>query len=202
MRLRNDPQAKTILAQSDLVKHHLPIELNQTTIVEIGMGKGEMLIQMAFEQPKMQFIGIEKYATVALKALKKAQKLNLQNFFIVNQDLAQIGQNFQGQAKEIWLTFPDPWPKKGHYKRRLTYEFFLAIYKQILMPGGLLKFKTDNDFLFQWSISTIANFGAKIVYLTTNLQASSRAKTNIMTGYETKWTRQGKAINYMEIRFD
>ena len=70
------------------------------------------------------------------------------------------------------------------------------------MPGGLLKFKTDNDFLFQWSIGTVANFGAKIVYLTTNLQASSRAQNNIMTGYEAKWTSQGKTINYMEIQFD
>ena len=202
MRLRNDPQAQSYIDQSDFVIKNFPIKLDQNVILEIGMGKGEMLTELARLKPEQTFIGIEKFPTVTMKAIKKAQKLNLKNFFVINEDLTNLVDAFSGQVEQIWLTFSDPWPKKRHYKRRLTYQFFLKIYQQLLAQNGILKIKTDNDDFFLWSIHQIIKFGAQISFITTDLHQSIKNENNIETGYETKWRLLGKKINYMEVKFD
>lgn len=202
MRLRNDPSAKKIIDNSKYVITEFPIKLDSDVVLEIGMGKGEMLTQLALNNPNKIFIGIEKYPTVAVKAIKKAQALNLNNFFVVNKDLIDLKDAFSGHVQEIWLTFSDPWPKKRHFKRRLTYKSFLDIYKSILGSKGILKIKTDNDAFFDWSIESIQNYGAKIVYITRDLHNDIKNADNIPTGYEIKWSQQNKNINFMEIQFD
>lgn len=202
MRLRNNPNARTELESSDIVIKKFPIKLDKNTILEIGMGKGEMLCELAHNNPNNIYIGIEKYPTVAVKALKKAISLNLKNLFIVCENIEKLAESFDGKVNEIWLTFSDPWPKKRHYKKRLTYRAFLDIYKKILNKNGVLKIKTDNDQFFNWSIEEIKEYGANIIYMTNDLHNSSKNITNIKTGYEIKWLEKGKNINYMEVIFD
>ncbi len=201
MRLRNDPNAREKLNDSNIIIKDFPISLNNKTIIEIGMGKGEMITQLAFMNPNKTYIGIEKYPTVAAKALKKAQELKLTNFFIICDDVINLKENFNGKVDEIWLTFSDPWPKDRHFKRRLTYKDFLDIYKSILSQDGILKIKTDNDKFFAWSIESIEDYGAKIIFKTNDLHNSEKNSSNVKTGYEIKWSEKGKNINYMEVKF-
>ena len=157
---------------------------------------------MAKLNPHKKFIGIEKFPTVAAKAAKKFNENNLKKIFIINKDLDSLFDQFQGMVNEIWLTFSDPWPKKRHYKRRLTYRKYLNLYKNLLSSNGILKIKTDNDLFFNWSLEEIDNFkSAKIIYQTTDLHNSDKNNTNIPTGYEIKWSSKGKNINYMEVVF-
>lgn len=201
MRLRNDPRAQEQLDNSELVIKDFPIKLNKETILEIGMGKGEMLCQLAFKNPSKIYIGIEKFPTVAVKAMKRAVKMNLKNLFIVCSDVEKLIDSFQGNVNEIWLTFSDPWPKKRHFKRRLTYKVFLDIYKKLLSKDGILRIKTDNDLFFEWSVDHIEEYGAKILYLTNDLHNSPKNENNVKTCYEIKWSEKGKNINYMEVKF-
>lgn len=201
MRLRNNPKAKDYLFDFDFVLNDYPIKLDENTILEVGMGKGEMLSQIALNNPNLICIGIEKSPTVAFQAAKKAQELNLKNFFIVCSDLEKLLDKFEGKLKNIWLTFSDPWPKKRHYKRRLTYHKYLDIYNNLLSSDGILKIKTDNDLFFDWSKEEILDYGAQIIYQTNDLHNSSKNDENIKTGYEIKWSSKGKNINYMEIKF-
>ncbi len=202
MRLRNDPKAREYLNNSPYLLKQFPIILNSNVVLEIGMGKGEMLCEMALKNPNITFIGIEKFPTVAAKAAKRFSEYNLKNIYIINKDLDSLFDQFQGTVNEIWLTFSDPWPKKGHYKRRLTYRTYLNLYKKLLSSNGILKIKTDNDLFFNWSLEEINNFkSAKIIYQTSNLHNSDKNSTNIPTGYEIKWSSKGKNINYMEVVF-
>lgn len=201
MRLRNNPKAKDYLFELDFVLNDYPIKLDENTILEVGMGKGEMLSQIALNNPDLICIGIEKSPTVAFQAAKKSQELNLKNFFIVCNDIEKLLDKFEGKLKNIWLTFSDPWPKKRHYKRRLTYRKYLDIYKNLLSNDGILKIKTDNDLFFDWSKEEILDYGAQIIYQTNDLHNSSKNDENIKTGYEIKWSSKGKNINYMEIKF-
>ena len=202
MRLRNDPKAREYLENSQYLIENFPIILDENIILEIGMGKGEMLCEMAKLNPHKKFIGIEKFPTVAAKAAKKFNDNNLKNIFIINKDLDSLFDQFQGMVNEIWLTFWDPWPKKRHYKRRLTYRKYLNLYKNLLSSNGILKIKTDNDLFFNRSLEEIDNFkSAKIIYQTTDLHNSDKNNTNIPTGYEIKWSSKGKKINYMEVVF-
>lgn len=201
MRLRNDPNAQNVIDTSPYVIRDFPIELNSKTILEIGMGKGEMLTQLAANNPNNFYIGIEKYPTVVVKALKKAKELNLNNFQVICDDVSNLTNKFSGKVNEIWLTFSDPWPKKRHFKRRLTYKSFLDIYKSILSSDGTLKIKTDNDAFFNWSREHISDYGAKIIFETNDLHNSVKNINNVCTGYEIKWSQRGKNINYMEVKF-
>lgn len=203
MRLRNDPKAREYLENSPFLINDYPISLNNKIVLEIGMGKGEMLCEMALRNPHITYIGIEKFPTVAAKAAARFHNNNLKNAFIVCEDLAKISDKFLGNTNEIWLTFSDPWPKKRHFKRRLTYSKFLDIYKLLLNKNGILKIKTDNDKFFNWSLDEINNFkSARIIYQTTDLHNSDKNVNNIPTGYEIKWSSKGKNINYMEVQFD
>ncbi|MDK2819215.1 MAG: tRNA (guanosine(46)-N7)-methyltransferase TrmB, partial [Mycoplasmataceae bacterium] len=181
MRLRNNPLANELLEKHNSIIKKIPIELDENTILEIGMGKGEMITKMALNQPLKKFIGIEKFPTVILKALKVIDEKKISNLNIVCQDILKLENSFEGKAKSIWLTFSDPWPKKRHYKRRLTYKKYLDIYKNILSDEGILLIKTDNDLLYNFSIESLIEYGAKIIYKTTDLYSSEKIENNIQT---------------------
>lgn len=201
MRLRNNPEANSIIEKHESIIKIIPIKVSENTILEIGMGKGEMITQMAINEPDKKFIGIEKFPTVVLYALKIIDTHNIKNLKIVCQDIFKLSDSFEGKVSTIWLTFSDPWPKKRHFKRRLTYKTYLDIYKKILKPDGVLLIKTDNDSLYNFSIESLEEYGAKIIYKTTNLYSSERIKNNIPTGYEIKWNKRGKNINFIEAKF-
>ncbi|MGL5590681.1 MAG: tRNA (guanosine(46)-N7)-methyltransferase TrmB [Metamycoplasmataceae bacterium] len=201
MRLRNNPEANHIISNHPSVITDIPIKIDKNTILEIGMGKGEMLSQMAINNPDKNFIGIEKFPTVVLQALKLIDNNKISNLKVICQDISKLSEAFEGQTSIIWLTFSDPWPKKRHYKRRLTYKTYLEIYKNLLSEKGILKIKTDNDILYDYSIESLKEFGATILFQTSDLYQSDRIKNNIQTGYEIKWHNRGKNINYIEATF-
>ncbi|TDV23051.1 tRNA (guanine-N(7)-)-methyltransferase [Mycoplasmopsis mustelae] len=197
MRLRFDNTAQEKLEKSKFYIQKFPINLNLSDIIEIGAGKGEMISQMALLNPDTTFYALEKYQTVALKILKKIEKLKLQNLFIITKDAKELKEIFKNQSDCIWLTFSDPWPKNAHEKRRLTYKTFLNLYREILSNKGKLYFKTDNDKLFEFSLQSLSTNGWKIFYQTKDLHNSEYNNNNIPTDYEIKWSQKGKKINFL-----
>ncbi|WP_029513144.1 tRNA (guanosine(46)-N7)-methyltransferase TrmB [Mycoplasmopsis primatum] len=202
MRLRYDNNAIDKLNASNyLIKYNdQKIKLNTKTVVEIGMGKGEMLVEMANYCRDKQFIGLEKYATVAAKCIKKADEYKLTNFSILLADASKIDEIFTGQCDEIWLTFSDPWPKARHEKRRLTHSLFLNKYKLILSNDGILKIKTDNDDFYNYSLESLQNNNWEIIVCGNDLHSSKFNAYNFQTGYEKKWSSKGKNINFIFAR--
>ncbi|MCK5867331.1 MAG: tRNA (guanosine(46)-N7)-methyltransferase TrmB [Mycoplasmataceae bacterium] len=201
MRLRNNPNAMNELNESKYFVDSFPIKIKKNTILEFGMGKGEMITTLASKNSNVDFIGVEKYPTVANIARRKADELELNNFQIIVEDLKEINQILKGRADVIWLTFSDPWPKARHEKRRLTHIDFLNRYKKLLTKDGVLKFKTDNDKLFEWTIEHMNEHRIKLDIVTRDFHVHKSSKGNIMTGYESKWSSLGKKINYLETRF-
>ncbi|MDW2920449.1 tRNA (guanosine(46)-N7)-methyltransferase TrmB [Mesomycoplasma ovipneumoniae] len=201
MRLRNIPDALERIQKHNLLVEN-PIFVDDSWIIEVGMGKGQMITKLAFENPSKKFLGVEKFPSAAVKSLKYVDTYNLINFFILICDAKNLLSMLNGKVSQLWLTFPDPWPKKKHYKRRLTYKLFLDIYKEILTKNGILKLKTDNQKFFQYSIESLEQNGWKIIYQTNDLLNSSRVSQNVMTSYEEKWVGLGYKIQYLEATFN
>lgn len=201
MRIRNNPNAMTELENSIYLIKNKSYVVDENTIIELGMGKGEMITQLAKANPNTQYIGIEKCATVAHRAMKKAEELELKNFKIMVEDISDIPDMLKGKVNTLWLTFSDPWPKARHAKRRLTHMEFLNIYKNILTKNGVLKFKTDNDKLFEWTVEHMEENNIKLSNVTRDFHVHKSSINNIKTGYEIKWSGLGKKINYLEARF-
>ncbi|WNM13753.1 tRNA (guanosine(46)-N7)-methyltransferase TrmB [Mesomycoplasma ovipneumoniae] len=201
MRLRNIPDALERIQKHNLLVEN-PIFVDDSWIIEVGMGKGQMITKLAFDNPSKKFLGVEKFPSAAVKSLKYVDAYNLKNFFIIICDAKNLLSMLNGKVSQLWLTFPDPWPKKKHYKRRLTYKLFLDIYKEILTKNGLLKLKTDNQKFFQYSLESLEQNGWKIIYQTNDLLNSSRHSENVLTSYEEKWVRLGYKIQYLEATFN
>lgn len=202
MRLRNNPNALKILNDSKYIINQFPYEIKENTILEIGMGKGTMIINMAFDNPNTNYIGLEKFATPALKALRKATNLNLNNFKILIGDANNLLNYFTNKFDSIWITFSDPWPKKRHYKRRLVYRDFLKIYKEILKPNSNIYFKSDNDDLYNFAIEELKYVNANIIYTTNDLENSEQQYIkNYFTDYEIKFKEKNKTINFIVFNF-
>ncbi|WP_406617368.1 tRNA (guanosine(46)-N7)-methyltransferase TrmB [Mycoplasmopsis adleri] len=199
MRLRKDSKAEEKLELSNLLikQTDKKILLKETDVLEIGMGKGEMITKLAKLNPNIHYYGLEKYATVAAKAAKRAINLELKNFNIVLEDASKLTDLFEGQCNTIWLTFSDPWPKARHIKRRLTYKTFLNLYASILTKDGLLKFKSDNDKLYEFTLESLKENNWQIIDYGTDLHTSKYNDENQTTGYEDKWSALGKNINFI-----
>mgnify|MGYP005836062861 FL=1 len=204
MRLRHIPGAEEAIAQSPFVIHN-PEELkgcwNQAfqesapLHIEVGMGKGRFIMELAQSHPELHFIGIERYSSVLLRALQKRQQLDLSNIFFLCVDAKNLDQFFApGEVSRIYLNFSDPWPKDRHAKRRLTSPQFLTVYQKILAPDGAVEFKTDNRGLFEYSLESIPAAGWQITEQTFDLHHSPMASGNVMTEYEEKFASEGKPI--------
>lgn len=129
---------------------------DQPIHIEIGMGKGQFIIQMAQKHPDINYIGVEKYSSVLVRALDKREALETGNLFFLRMDAADIAEFFApGEVSRIYLNFSDPWPKDRHAKRRLTSIEHLRLYEQILRKDGHLQFKTDNRPLFEFSLEQL-----------------------------------------------
>ncbi|MBN4089365.1 tRNA (guanosine(46)-N7)-methyltransferase TrmB [Mycoplasma enhydrae] len=201
MRLRHNKNALDILKKSEFFINDFPYKVSKNTILEIGMGKGKMLSEMAQSHPKNNYIGIEKYSTPALLALKKINEREISNMKIIVADAINLESIFDGKIKTIWLTFSDPWPKKRHYKRRLVYRDFLKQYQKILSTDGLVYFKSDNQILYDFALEEIQNFGAEILFHTNDFHNSNYLNENFFTDYELKFKNEGKNIYFIAFRF-
>lgn len=169
--------------------------------IEIGMGKGQFLMQLAAENPGINYIGIEKYTSVLYRAIQKMELEPLANlkFLCINAEI--LPDIFEkGEVERIYLNFSDPWPKDRHAKRRLTSREFLSRYDLILKPEGRLEFKTDNIDLFNFSLEEVPAAGWKLTASTYDLHHDAVLNEgNIMTEYEEKFSSKGNPICKMII---
>lgn len=204
MRLRHIKGAEQQIAESPFVIHDPeeqkghwrdvfgndhPIE------IEVGMGKGKFIMDLAAAHPDVNYLGIERYSSVLLRALQKRAERDLSNIFFLCIDAKEMADYFTpGEVSRIYLNFSDPWPKDRHAKRRLTSPVFMEVYDSILKPDGVIEFKTDNRGLFEYSLESIPAAGWDILAHTFDLHRSDMAEGNVMTEYETKFASEGKPI--------
>ncbi len=164
--------------------------------VEIGMGKGKFIIELATRNPQINYIGIEKYSSVLLRALEKRNETELTNLYLLRFDAEYLNDIFeQEEIDRIYLNFSDPWPKDRHAKRRLTSKEFLAKYDKCLKKNGEVIFKTDNRPLFDFSVEEAGIAGWKLKEVTYDLHHSEYMEGNVMTEYEERFSAQGNPIH-------
>ena len=169
--------------------------------VELGTGKGDFISQLAERTPAVNFIGIEAQQDVLYAAAKKVAAMELKNVRLLVFDINEIERIFaQGEVDRFFINFCDPWPKKRHYKRRLTYVGFLEKYRKLLKTGGELHFKTDNRPLFDFSLKQFEEAQLAVRDVSFDLHAEDRPE-NIMTEYERKFSGFGEKINRCEVVF-
>lgn len=173
--------------------------------IEIGMGKGQFLMELAKRNPNINYIGIEKFSSVLVRAIERREaeeatsQNTISNLFYIRMDAENIEQVFdKDEISRIYLNFSDPWPKERHAKRRLTSTRFLARYHNILIPDGRICFKTDNHALFDFSLNQIEEAGWKLDKVTFDLHHSEYNEGNIMTEYETRFSSEGVPICRLE----
>lgn len=204
MRLRHIKGAEQEIEESPYVIHdpasckgrwfevfgnHNPIR------IEVGMGKGKFIMELAQQNPGINYVGIERYSSVLLRGLQKRAELEIPNIYFMCEDALELADIFAPEEVErIYLNFSDPWPKDRHAKRRLTSDRFLAIYDKVLKKDGVIEFKTDNQDLFRYSLEAIPEAGWQISAHTFDLHHSDMAEGNVMTEYEMKFASDGKPI--------
>ena len=174
--------------------------------LEIGCGKGNFAVGMAKQHPDVNFIAMERVADVCCIALEKAmiskEEREGDNLRFLIGDAKLLEENVKEHSLDcIYLNFSDPWPKAGHAKRRLTHRSFLEIYKKLLKEDGLLRFKTDNVGLFDFSLEEFAEFGAEIIWQTRDLHHSEKNEGNVMTEYEKNFSEKGFTICSAWVKF-
>lgn len=164
--------------------------------IEIGMGKGKFLHTLAKQNPDINYIGIEKYSSVLLRAIQKSEEEELPNLLFIRMDAEELLEVFdRGEVDRIYLNFSDPWPKDRHAKRRLPSEQFLNRYDIILKQEGRIEFKTDNRELFDFAVEELAKAGWKAEKITYDLHHDAdMCAGNVMTEYEEKFSAMGNPI--------
>ena len=174
---------------------------NNPIYIEIGMGKGKFIIDNAIKNPNINYIGIEKFSSVLVRAIerKEANENDLSNLVFLRFDAEYIEEVFEKEEVDrIYLNFSDPWPKDRHAKRRLTSKEYFKRYDNILSKEGKVIFKTDNNDLFNFSLEQIEIAGWTLINKTNDLHNSEYVKENIMTEYEERFVKEGIAINRLE----
>lgn len=205
MRLRNITGSRERIAESPYTienpkecrgKWHELLENDNPVHIEIGMGKGRFVHTMAKQNPDIEYIGIEKYSSVLLRAIQKMEEETLPNLRFIRMDAEEITEVFgEGEVDKIYLNFSDPWPKDRHAKRRLPSGQFLERYDKILKRGGTLEFKTDNRELFDFAVEELEPAGWKAEVITYDLHGDEKLmKGNVMTEYEERFSAVGNPI--------
>ncbi|MCR4618933.1 MAG: tRNA (guanosine(46)-N7)-methyltransferase TrmB [Lachnospiraceae bacterium] len=207
MRLRNITGCQEMIADSKYVvnedelfsmagKWHEFFGNDAPIRIEIGMGKGRFINDLATLNPNINYIGIEKYSAVLLRAVQKMENEEKPNLVFVRMDAEDIEKVFaKGEVDRIYLNFSDPWPKDRHAKRRLPSRQFLARYDKILKDDGLIEFKTDNRELFDFAVEELPEAGWTADYITYDLHNDEKLmEGNVMTEYEEKFSSMGNPI--------
>lgn len=205
MRLRNITGSREVIADSAYVVHEEQNCLGRwreifgsdhPIHIEIGMGKGKFIYTMARLHPEINYVGIEKYSSVLLRAIQKMEEEELPNLRFIRMDAEDITQVFApGEVDRIYLNFSDPWPKDRHAKRRLPSRQFLTRYDVVLKPEGWLEFKTDNRKLFDFAVEELGEAGWQTRVITYDLHGDpALMEGNVMTEYEEKFSAMGNPI--------
>ncbi len=207
MRLRNVPGSRETIADHKLCfleeqpqagNWHNIFGNDHPVFIEVGMGKGQFITTLAVQNPDINYIGIEKYSSVLVRALEKVDAMEIQpsNLRFIRMDAENICSMFQkDEVDRIYLNFSDPWPKDRHAKRRLTSQEFLKRYDRILKKDGRVEFKTDNKDLFQFSLEQVEPAGWNLDAFTWDLHHDAVLNDgNVMTEYEQKFSSMGNPI--------
>lgn len=205
MRLRNIAGAREVIAESPFVVHEEETQRGKwkqlfgndaPLYVEIGMGKGQFLMEQARRNPHINFVGIEKYSSVLLRALQKQEEELLPNIKFIRMDAERIAEVFApGEVQHLFLNFSDPWPKERNAKRRLMSHQFLGRYEHILADGALVEFKTDNRSLFSFALEELAAMKWEVSAVTYDLHHDPQlSQNNVMTEYEERFSMRGNTI--------
>ena len=190
MRLRNIKNADEIVNNSTIKEINNNIFDNNNPIyLEIGMGKGDFIINNAIQNPNINYIGIEKYKSVLVKAVQKLEEKELNNLKIICMDAKNINE-METKVDLLYLNFSDPWPKKRHALRRLTSPIYLEKYENIFKNQKHIIMKTDNRNLFEYSIISFTNYGYKIEDICLDIYKEN-IENNIPTEYEKKFRDKG-----------
>ena len=207
MRQRNVKNKKDIIDNSKYIIKE-PLELkgkwnnefdnNHPIYVEIGMGKGDFILENAIRYPKINFIGIEKYDSIIALAIKKIEKYNIDNLRLIRMNALEIDNVFSHEIDKIYLNFSDPWPKDRHAKRRLTSDIFLNKYNGLFKDSCIIELKTDNRNLFEYSLISFNNNGYQMKDISLDLHHSNY-ENNIMTEYEKKFSLKNDCIYYVKV---
>lgn len=205
MRLRNVKGSRDIIAQNKYVFHEpknckgkwsQKFQNENPIHIEIGMGKGKFIMELAQRNPSINYIGIEKFSSVLVRALEKQEELDMDNLYFIRMDAEYINDVFDmNEVDRIYLNFSDPWPKDRHAKRRLTSKEFFKRYHMFLKKGGWVEFKTDNRSLFDFSLEEAKFAHWELKDVTFDLHHSEYVEGNIMTEYEEKFSKAGHPIH-------
>lgn len=202
MRLRNVKGAKDIIEKSDyIVNNYIDYKGDFKSLfgndnpihIEIGMGKGDFIIGMALINPNINFIGIEKFDSVLVRAVQKLENMHIPNLRLIRMDALYIDDVFSKEIECVYLNFSDPWPKERHARRRLTSDVFLNKYDSLFRDKCNIVMKTDNRKLFEYSIMSFNNYGYFIDLLSLDLY-NDDLSGNVQTEYEKKFVSNGNVI--------
>ena len=206
MRLRNVKGASKKIEQSPYIINNYKdykgnfssLFLNNNPInIEIGMGKGLFIINMAKNNPDINYIGIEKFDSVMVRAIEKLESENIPNLKLIKMDAEKVDEIFNQEIDKVYLNFSDPWPKDRHEKRRLTSKIFLNKYDKIFKSLNNIVFKTDNRKLFEYSLKSFTDYGYQIK--TISLDLHNDEIPNVETEYEIKFSSKGYPIYMVDV---
>lgn len=207
MRQRNVKNKKEIINNSKYIilspneyknKWHKLFNNSNPIYIEIGMGKGDFILENAIRYPNINFIGIEKFDSIMALAIKKIEAYELNNLKLIRMDALNILDVFDKEIDKIFLNFSDPWPKPRHAKRRLTSSVFLEKYDYIFNNNPVIEMKTDNRELFEYSLISFNDCGYIINEISLDLHKSN-CEFNIMTEYERKFSLLNNPIYYVKV---
>lgn len=210
MRLKNVPGAREKIESNKYFlfdpssykgKYNELFKNNNPIHIEIGMGKGNFIIEMAKKYPEINFIGIEKYDSVLVRACEKLENEELNNLYLISMDANNILDVFYKEIATIYLNFSDPWPKKRHSNRRLSSKIFLEKYKIISKESPHIIMKTDNRQLFEFSLITFTQNNYVFNDVSLNLHSDfDKLKDNVMTEYEKKFSERNEVIYMVDAK--
>ena len=180
----------------DLFGNKNPISL------ELGMGRGEFIINMAKKYPNINFIGLEVVDSQMVNAVNKLEGKKLNNLKLINADAKEIDNIFGKEIDTIYLTFCDPWPKKGDEKRRFTHPIFLRLYDKIFKKHKHVILKTDNKGFFAYSLETLSQYWYSFNRVSLDLHHDEKPIENIMTNYEKQYFKEGRPIYYVDAKYE
>jgi tRNA (guanine-N7-)-methyltransferase len=179
---------------------------NKPLVLELACGKGEYTVNLAQKDPNTNFIGIDIKSNRMWKGAGISKELGLTNTGFVRISIQKINMFFEsGEVDEIWITFPDPFPKERHEKNRLTHPDFLLLYKEIIKPNGIINFKTDDDGLFDYTFDTLVNVSIKPIEVIRDVHHETHNYDNlrnITTHYEKLFSDKGRKIKYCKFKLD
>ena len=202
MRLKHIKNADVIIASSPyLVSNPTDYKGKWNTLfgndnpieIEIGTGKGKFITSLALDNPNTNYIGIEKYDSPLVSAVKRLEGIDIKNLKLLCVDAANINDIFDKEVSKIYLNFSDPWPKNRHEKRRLTSSQFLDRYDLLFKGEKVIQLKTDNDSFYEYSLESLINHGYEVIKTDTSFI------DKYTTEYEDKFTSIGKNINYIYV---